>query len=127
MMFMMSPEKHALFIDENNRLAQLFAVYTGVADFLMRWGPLVADDRPTGLDDYIMRQTANQRALVSLLRKTADELPLHFRNCKVAAMRLSDDLAVNVGMKPTASSSPAVGLRPALEIRGATRMVIEEN
>lgn len=120
-MFMMTPEKHALFVDDNNRVAQLFAAYTAVADFLMRWGPLVADQQPTSQDDYTMRQAANQRALVPLLRKMAGGLPLEFRHCQVAAIRLSDELAVNVGIQPSSSSpTSSAGLAPALQLVEAT-------
>lgn len=105
MMFMMSPEKHAKFVEEDNRVAQLFAAYTGAADFLMRWGPLVSDVQPEkGKDDYVMRQASNQKALLSMLRRRALKLPLEYRHSRVAILRLSDELAVGVGIKP---SSPA--------------------
>lgn len=108
MMFMMSPEKHAKFVDEDNRVAQIFAAYTGAADFLMRWGPLVPDAPPEkGKDDYVTRQAANQRAIASLLRKRAEGLPLKFRHSKVAMMRLSDDLAAGVGVTPSSSNISA--------------------
>ncbi|KAJ4387442.1 hypothetical protein N0V93_008034 [Gnomoniopsis smithogilvyi] len=116
MMFMMSPENHAKFVNEDNQVAQILAAYTGAADFLMRWGPLVSDVQPEkGKDDYVMRQAANQRAIASLLRKRAEGLPLKFRHSKVAMMRLSDDLGVGVGVKPSspnvsAASSPPVDL-----------------
>lgn len=112
MMFMMSPENHAKFVDVKNRVAQLFAVYTGVADFLMRWGPLVPDVQPErGKDDYTARQAANQRPLVPLLRKMANGLPSNLGHCKVAAIRLSDELAAGVGMEPS-SPSAFVALGP---------------
>lgn len=115
MMFMMSPEKHAEFVDEKNRVAQLFAAYTGVADFLMRWGPLVSDSddgdvvQPDhkGKDNYVMRQAANQKALLFMLRRRALKLPLEWRPSSVAMLRLSDELAVGVGMKPRNPGSSA--------------------
>lgn len=98
---MMKPEKHARFVDPTNRVAEIFAAYTGVADFLMRWGPLVRDAQPVkAKDDYITRQVTNQRAIATLLRKRAEGLPLKLRHSKVAMMRLGDDLLAEVGVNP---------------------------
>lgn len=99
-MFLMSPEDHALFVDEGNRVAQLFMVFTAVADYLLRWGPVEADNRLADQDDFLMRQTVSQRALVKVLWRTADTLPSHFYQCRVATKRLADDLAVSVGLHP---------------------------
>lgn len=120
MMFMMSPEKHAEFVDENNRVAQLFAAYTGAADFLMRWGPLVPDVPPEkGRDDYVMRQASNQKALLSMFRKRALKLPLEFRHSRVAMLRLSDELAVGVGIKPSSPDVVVLG-RDITQLSGNT-------
>ncbi|CAN8105433.1 unnamed protein product [Discula destructiva] len=107
MMFMMSPEDHSIFVDEKNHVAQLFMAFTAVADFLMRWGPLEPHNgAPPGLEDHIMRQTVNQRAVVKMLWRTALGLPARFHQCKVAVKRLADDFAKEVGLS---SQSPDLG------------------
>lgn len=119
MMFAMSSEDHAVFVDENNRVAQLFMVFTAVADYLMRWGPLEnAGNRPAGQNDLVMRQTVYQRAVVKLLWKTADGLPLKYYQCKVAVRRLADDLAINVALSRSSPTQSPSGEERAVGGRG---------